>query len=205
MPRIERPSPYVWVSWIKGLLAKTDKCVWAAWLKAHYKYDKAPDTFDLSAWKKKHDELVGVIRSTMASDGWAVSLEEENSFRIEGQDATLSGKPDIVGRRDNVARIVDAKTGRPRVSDEWQVHIYGYARRIIEPELSVETALNYGSGDVDVIPPRNAASRITKVVRMVGSDSEPERTPSFRECRFCDIAECPDRVKGGPDRGRGAW
>ena len=40
-----------------------------------------------------------------------------------------------------------------------------------------------------------AKDLVVKWIQRVGADEEPVRTPSWAECRYCDIADCPDRAE----------
>ena len=61
-------------------------------------------------------------------------MENQNSFRLRGQSATLAGKPDLlVLQRDRVL-IVDVKSGREQPWHHYQVMIYMYALPRALPE-----------------------------------------------------------------------
>ena len=44
--------------------------------------------------------------------GYTVYVENQNSFRLRGRQATLGGKPDLIAVKNADAVIIDAKTGR---------------------------------------------------------------------------------------------
>src|SRR4051794_32131041 len=132
-----RTTPYLWVTWISGLLSGDKSCEWAAWFKAHNissSYAKQPSDFDTAAWKINHTALLAPVRDEFRADGYEVTVEDQNSFQLDGKAGTLAGKPDIVAMKGNAAVIVDTKTGQPRASDIAQVMVYMWALRLARPE-----------------------------------------------------------------------
>lgn len=65
----KRPKPYVWASWITKLLAGESQCAWAAWFRAHHRYDKLPRDADLAAWTSGHTAMVGERSRVLTEDG----------------------------------------------------------------------------------------------------------------------------------------
>lgn len=193
-----RSAPYAWVTWLTGLIAGEDHCAWAAWLKAHYQYRRRPsDNPDaLSRWMATHDALVMARVNTLTVDGWAVSVEDQNALTVHGEAATIGGKPDIVAARDDRLLIVDAKGGRAKHKYIWQVRVYLALLPLQWPERCAGKQLvghvEYPDEIVDVTLAPGDAQRIYETIKMVGGP-EPPTTPSARGCKYCDIAECPDR------------
>jgi hypothetical protein len=188
-------KPYVWVTWITPYLAGIDRCAWKPWAKARYRYDKTSSDFDFAAWTKQHDAMVQRRKVSLEGDGYVTRVE--TPFQLEGARATLSGKTDLVGLKGNVGRVIDAKTGRATDKDHWQVLVYLFALPLTWLKDHVLTGeVEYESGLVPVlsVSTRERDARIAEVMKMVGGDVEPERTPSESECRYCDIAACPDRA-----------
>ena len=106
MAETRRGKPYVWVTWITKLLGGQQQCAWASWFKARFKYEKLEEgSFDSAAWSARHAELVRRRAAELGEEGWAVTLENENGFKLEGRSGVLSGKPDIVARRDAAVRV----------------------------------------------------------------------------------------------------
>jgi hypothetical protein len=191
------------VTWVSGVLAGDRQCQWAPWFRAHFRYDKADaGSFDLAAWTADHTVLVSTRAAELTREGWLVSFENDNAFRLHGQTVTLSGKPDILARRDNEALVVDAKTGKQRHSDWWQVLIYLMALPRTFPDLAhvrLRGEVCYRQHRIAIEPEElNVARReqIYDVLRMVGHADPPERTASPNECGLCDItaADCPAKV-----------
>lgn len=198
-----RPRPYIWVSWLTGLLAGVDKCTWKVWKKAHFRYAKIPGDgqFDLQEWTRQHDAMVQSRASKLRNQGYKVTVEESNAFKIEGKKATLAGKADVIAVKEEEKRalITDQKSGRASDAHKWQVLIYilAFSRLrlkgfIIDGEVEYRGASEYITAE-QYTP--EVEKKIFDLIMVVGGDDEPPRVPSASECRFCDIATCPDRWK----------
>jgi hypothetical protein len=157
-PEWKNSKPYVWVTWIAGLIAGDDNCWWAAWFRAHHKFTKRDRDGDLDGYKRKHAAALRVYAAVLEGDGYTVYLEGMNEFKIEGRVAIISGKPDIVAvkklfrarpvrviepityeetdaiQQDEVydVVVVDVKTGKKRDKDRGQVLLYLFAYTIVE-------------------------------------------------------------------------
>jgi hypothetical protein len=198
MPTSPRSGlPYVWVTWLTSLLCGDAQCFYAPWFKSHFKYDKVPSDFSLAAWQVEHAALVQEAAERMKVDGWTVTLENQNAFRLTGKTAILAGKPDAIGRKGNRVRIVDCKTGQPSNRDWVQVCIYLIAVPLAwnRPGLVVEGEVVYKTHTVSIAheEPQQVRDRLFALLRRVGSDVRPDPVPSERECEWCDIAECAVR------------
>ncbi|RMD59515.1 hypothetical protein D6833_11325 [Candidatus Parcubacteria bacterium] len=204
---VPRPRPFVWVSWVAKLLAGETHCAWAAWFKAHYTYPKLPSDFDVAQWTASHTVLVREQVTALLAEGYQVHVEAQNHFTIPGKSGiVLSGKPDIVARREDQALVIDCKTGEPRLSDQLQVLIYLLVLPYTRPQyrsLTWAGRVQYRHMAVDM-----AASQIDEQFRavfrqtmhQVGGATALGRVPSDGECRWCDIGPevCPERVTTPP-------
>lgn len=236
---IPRPGlPYIWVTWITGLLAGDKSCKWAAWFKAHHvSYIKRPDSNagTLARWKGEHGAMLEERVNQLKEHGWTVYVEGENKFAVKGKAAILAGGPDIVAIKDlaagddllslaetraisldgvpsgppgptRLALVEDCKTGQPRDADVWQVLTYmlflpDTHDAVKGRELNGRVVYR-GGGEVEVpaaMADPAALNRVVGLVREVGAMVGPARVPSYGECRFCDIAECPSRVEQAPE------
>src|SRR6185295_17362145 len=178
MATTKRPGlPYVWVTWLTKILAGEGQCLYQPWLKAHFRYDKRPDTtFNLA--------------------GWVVTLERQNAFQLFGKSAILAGQPDIVAVRPGETLVVDGKTGQQRHSDLWQVLVYMVVLpRCRENLTNIRGEVCYKSHRVPVereeLTPARAEA-IYKLLRTIAGE-RLATTPSQKECGFCDVADCADR------------
>lgn len=199
--KARRGKPYVWVTWLTKLLAGEYKCWFAAWYKAHFKYEKIEDPERESFFAKYtaiHDKIVENRVERMRDDGWLVRVEDEGEFRLEGKLGTLAGKPDIVGIRDGIAVAIDGKSGKRRLSDHWQVLIYMLALPLTwlrgHTELHGEVQYRDGAEGVRELGDPERA-KISEAMKIVAGPDRPETSPSSFECGRCDIASCPDRHK----------
>lgn len=199
----QRRSPFVWPTWITGILSTDDSCRWAPWFKAQHTYDKRPDpnAFDLAQWKVDHAALCDARVQELRAHGWTVEVEAQNKFVLEGRACTLSGQPDIVAIRALDVLIIDGKTGARKAKDLWQVMIYMLAvpmAREFIASARVTGEVLYPDGRVEITAAQfdnEKRARILAMLAEVGSPTPPARVPSARECAFCDIAACPDRVE----------
>lgn len=209
-----RPGkPYVWVSWITGLISGDANCEWSSWVKAHFYYNEHPDAAgnDLSVWKAEHAALVRQRADELVAQGWKVRVEDQNKFSLKGRVAVLGGKPDIAATRRSLTNpgsalapnvdglIVDCKTGRPKESDYWQVITYmtmGPLAGILAgcAEIRGEVCYKDSKRLVSPLDAANGAPHVASRIEAVGQAHEPKRTPSASECRFCKVGECPERV-----------
>lgn len=199
-----RRKVYIWPTWISGLLAGDKHCQWAAWVRAHYYYEKREETErenTLSQWKAEHGRLVLQHSERLQAEGWTVRLEEQNKFNYHGKAATVGGCPDIVATKEGRARIDDGKTGKPRDSDFWQVALYGMLLPRVDEsitELVVSGNVIYKDRVRPITPAQivEAQSIIVEQIQRTAAPAPPPRTPSVSECAFCDVGNCPDRMSG---------
>ena len=197
-----RKEPYLWVTWITKLLAGEANCLWQAWFKAHYEnFDRQPRSGDLTTWTARHAELVRKRAAELQAQGYEVWLEEQNKFTLRGERVTLQGKADIVARKDADVVVVDCKTGKQRDSDRMQVFVY----MMVLPEthhackgLAVRGEVEYPDETVELDAlPHAVRMLIASMIGRVGQEAPLEKTPSFQECRFCDLTreDCPERIE----------
>ena len=198
---VPRRTPYVYVTWVTKLLAGEASCEFAAWFKAHYQHEKLPSDFNLAQWKAEHAELVRRTAETLRADGYRVSVEDQNAFRVlsERGGFYLAGKPDVIAVDDARVLIVDCKTGAPRESDIVQAQVYQtvLGRMPVYQGLRIEGRVQYREHTVDVPAALDAAflDRLRRIVTAVGSPQALPPVPSARECGWCDIgaADCAAR------------
>jgi len=201
MPTTPRTGlPYFWVTWVTSLLAGEACCEYAPWFRARHKYDKRPRDLNLSAWQLAHTALMEQTVGTLTADGWSVTREDQNAFRLTGTTAILAGKPDLVARKDREhVRVIDCKTGQPSTRDVVQVGIYLIVLPLVwqRPHLAVEGTLVYPTHTQAVTAAEAALirDRLFALLRKLGTQASapPPTVPSQRECDWCDIAACPDR------------
>jgi hypothetical protein len=173
------------------------------WFKARHKYTKLPDSTDradfFAQWTAKHDALVADRAERLRDQGYVVKVESDGEFKLRGSAADLAGKPDLVALRSDEVLVVDAKAGKKRASDHWQVLIYMMALPM--SWLKGTTAplrgeVEYPDGAERVRP--LGSKEIGEIAGLIkrSSDAEaPAASPSKMECRYCDIAACAFRYQ----------
>lgn len=195
-------KPYIWVTHLAKLLGG-QQCLWSAWFKAHFKYEKYEEqALDLVKWNRDHNALMARRRKVLEAEGWTVTTEDQNAFKLEGQAAVVAGKPDLVATKNGQVLVVDGKTGRQRESDIWQVLFYLYSIPKSRPDLKGDLVgeVEYKNGDVITVTPDALAGErmaaLVDLIQIVAADMPPKRTPSRPECRSCNIGprDCPERI-----------
>jgi hypothetical protein len=197
-------KPYIWATWLSGVLSGAQPCVWQSAFKSRFKYGKIPDpTFDAAAWAATHADFVRARADELSMERWQCRVEDENAFRIDGREAILAGKPDIVAYRPGEIRISDIKTGKKQDSHWWQVLVYLQAWPLWVPDqcespvvLSGEIA--YPDQIIDIAPQELTPARAAETWRMITTLAHYEGLapmPTELGCRYCDIpsTECPSR------------
>ena len=112
------------------LLIGENSCEWAVCFKAHHQnWTRVPSDFNQTEWMLNHTALLNERIANWEIGGYSVEAEGQNSFQLRGKAATLSGKPDLIVRREDgdEAVIIDGKTGHESPSHIVQVMIYLYA------------------------------------------------------------------------------
>lgn len=208
MPTTPRHGkPYIWVTYLSGLLGGK-QCLWAAWFKSRFKYDKYEvEAFDLASWSRDHNRMMRDRKVELEEAGWTVYTEGQNEFKLEVVTAVVAGKPDICATMPGHVLVVDGKTGRERDSDWWQVLLYLYALPKSRPDLVGDLVgeVHYKRGDkrVTVRPAELTQARLDDLltlIKTISGPTPPSRSPSRDECKRCNIgfADCPERFKERP-------
>lgn len=199
LPEEPREKPYVYPTWITKLLGGDSKCWYAPWYKAHFKYAKRKDRDAImDEYTVAHDKIVATRAAELKAAGYLVKVEKEGSFRINGAAGDVSGIPDVVGMKGDEALISEAKSGKPRASDHWQVLIYKLLlpKHWLKGFTKIRGEVVYREGEPIPVKPATAKENeaIGAAFRRVMGNTPPEAAPSGNECRFCDVARCAYRV-----------
>jgi hypothetical protein len=201
---VERPNPFIWVSWLSKLMAGEKQCEWASWFRSHYVWEKVPSGLDLAKWTADHAQLLRARKAELEAEGFTVYAEDQNSFTLVGETGIeVSGKPDLVAIRGQDAYVEDCKTGTPRHSDHFQVMVYMLALPHVEGPWKgrrIEGRIVYSTAVVDVPASKIDAGLkelFRKTVLTIGDHEPARRAPSWGECRYCDISkgDCPERIE----------
>lgn len=209
MADTRRRRPYVYCTWLTKLLSGESQCWFAAWYKTTHKYEKVSDDFpNRDEWLRKHDAITNRREAELLSEGWVTRKEDAAEFILTGSSADLAGKPDLVAMQGDRAIVVDAKSGKPRKADHWQVLIYQFALpltwlkgfrvagQIERPDNVREEVRPLGEAEKDAI---------VVAVRRASAPEPPAASPGPSECRFCEIKNCPHRYQKPTGDARGLW
>ena len=193
--------PAFWCTAIAKSLSGDQPCQLSTWIGGRAK-EKRPreDTGSLAIWKTNHTALLGKTVSRLTGDGWKCSVE--SFFRVTGQHAAISGKADCIAQQaDKRPLIVDVKSGAPKESDIIQVAIEMVMIPLAweSPSMIFDGKVIYKAHEVPVTQTQKAdlKPKIIALLKHLGTMPRPEASPSFCNCRFCDVpdSECPDRFK----------
>ncbi len=200
-------KPYIWVTWLAKALAG-GSCLYAPWFKAHFRYAKFEEEADkLPEWNREHTALMRARIAELEANGWTVTTEAQNDFKMEGSAAIVAGKPDAVATLGKHVLVIDGKTGRERESDFWQVFLYLYRwhHELNDPSLDLRGLVAYKSGaDRELqsrdLSPQNIGEMV-KLIKVIAGPDAPAKAPSRQECRRCNVGpkDCPQRVMADQD------
>ena len=198
-----RDFPYIWTTWLPRLLTGENSCEWAIWFKAHHEHwERVPSDFDQTQWLLNHTALLAEHKNEWAERGNTMYVENQNSFRLQGETAILAGKPDLIVMTGENALIIDVKTGREQPSHRAQVMIYQFAIPRALPQyedVRIAGEVVYPT-KTERVPVGALAGQfidqLGSLIRRLASDTQAQRVPSRGECSFCDIsaADCPQRI-----------
>ena len=209
MASLRNGNPYVWASWITRLITGEESCQWKLWFKSHHTYDKTPSDFDQVTWVTHHTTLLRSRAEELREEGYQVFLEDQNSFRLEGNNgAFLSGKPDIVAIKDRDVCVVDCKTGKEKPSDKTQVLIYMLLLPLSESHkdklrgTQIRGQIQYSHHRADLTVNQvddDFKKAFRNAMDVAALTDQPRKVPSFGECRYSDITakDCPQRIENG--------
>jgi len=209
-----RKVPNVWAKNLAKLLSGDNRCWYAAWMQANYwlpREDRTPeDQARMEGHMRAHDAITTRRAAELRADGWLVKVEDEGAFKVVGKRAELTGKPDIVGLRgtsgDQSTLIVDAKSGKRREGDAWQVLVYAFALPLSwlgDPGV-ITGEIAYSDANVPVRRLTTVDRReIVEGINRLSTPEPPEKTPGKYECGFCSLREtCPERFDEATQAGR---
>ena len=197
-PRSGLPS--FWSTHIAKVLVGDQPCLLQPWLQGRFEFPKETNP-SMANWKANHSRLLQDQVRKFKEQGWKCDVER--FFRVTGQRAVLSGKADLILRKqDSRPVIVDAKSGKPRDTDTAQVLIEMICIPLAwkAPEMVFDGLVVYDDGTQLAIHAREAdemAPKLFALLRQLGTMERPSPTPGRDACRYCDVpdSECGVRFK----------
>ena len=206
-----KTTPKAWLTWVAKYMAGETQCQFALWYRSHFYYEKQESRgFDLDNWIAAHNALLRDRKAALEALGMTVLIEEQNAFSLQGSSgAVVSGKPDLVAFTPDGEEfwVEDMKTGRPKTSDHMQVGLGMLLLPHTMPDkcrgLKARGNVVYKTAIVKVLPIDRQL--FTSTVAVLGGPDEPAKTPSYDECKYCDVACCKDRVTEKPKETSCDW
>lgn len=203
MLQARRNGVEVWVTAISGLLAGEDFCYYKAWTQSHY-WVRSTQEFDRAAWIADHAAMLRARVKVLLEEGFTCAIEKQNGFTLFGKTAKLSGKPDIIAHHPDskVVVVSDVKTGRAENKHLYQMYEYLIALPQLRPDFSGYTwrgELVYKDSrhDITFEEAQRAKPAIYAMVREMGFDMPPVKTPSEDECGKCSLStdDCSEKAR----------
>lgn len=196
-----RTQPFIYVTWLKNYLIGENLCRWSIWHRIYYHYEKAKSDFDNVKYQMRHTALLNQTQKQFISEGYEVLPELEVTVR--GSVAVLKGRIDLVALKSDKNLIVEVKTGTPRQSDKIQLMLYIWALPKSNHQrfrgARFDGLLVYENHEVE-ISALELDEEFLKHFSQFTADimsSEPDRKyPSPRECKWCTIADCDEKMNG---------
>lgn len=200
MPAQQRDKPYIWITWISGLIAGEKQCKWAAWHRTHFFFRKTPSDFDSVGHKIKHTALRDTLLRELEVKDCEILLEQ--NLKVDGRRATLSGSIDAMAWKEDKGVIFEIKSGRENAADKAQLMIYMWALKMAFKRfahIKWDGMLIYNEKRVSVpnveIDPRFACIMQDFITDLIQNEP-PRKYPSDRDCKFCNIQDCDERFGG---------
>lgn len=205
-----RSLPTVDVGSLAKILVGDRLCLWSVWFAAHHAdFDRVPSDFDGAAWRIAHTAMLRDAAEALNATYPTVRREYQNVLKVRRGNIIVSGRADLVGLDPEEVLVEDVKTGRSHAAAHVaQTKSYMVLAPLIQPVLAgrrIRGRVRYQDGFVEIDPldPDDPfISLFWDLVDRIGSDTPPERVPSFRECRYScpvTVADCPDRIEVDDD------
>ena len=193
------------ISMVAQTAAGDVNCPYRVWATSRFADGKLISSFDQTTYHADHATLRREHVADLCSKGCTIYEEEQNRFRIKGKTgAILSGKPDIIAVKGDTALIIDCKTGKVRRFHGYQVLLYMYVIRHLHKDHPAHACskiyglVHYQHDTIEIPAPatRLAPGMIRRHMANVLQQTPPTPTPSFNECRFCDLGPgiCSERI-----------
>lgn len=204
--------PEFWVTKLSALLVGEQSCRFASWIQGHYKIQKRERDGDIVSWKAKHTEMLNARVRQLQAEGWRCRVESQNFFKLKGNAAIVSGKPDIVaskvhldpkGVKRQLYLVSDLKSGAKLDKNTAQVTIYQNILPLAwgryDMELEGEVVYPDSIVPVTYTTALKMKEPLFRLIKELACATKPDATPSEKECLYCDVRkeDCPDRFGEG--------
>jgi hypothetical protein len=196
---VQRPAPFIWVSWLAKVMSGRVSCDWQYWFQTHHRLlSKHPSSFDAVSWQISHTRLLSEVKHEFLSAGLRPHIEFNLDFALPGVAAKVSGKADCLVVDGMDVLVLDCKTGTPHLSDRVQVMIYmcGLATYPQFATSRIRGNVVYRDERIEIpYVPAHFAGDLTYFANLLSAAAAPPRQPG-PECEFCSIAavDCPERI-----------
>lgn len=196
---VERPAPFIWVSWLAKVMSGRVSCEWQYWFQTRHKLlSRQPSSFDSVSWQIGHTRLLSEVRREVSARAVRPHLEFGLTFELPAVDAKISGKADCLIVDGSDVTVLDCKTGGAHQSDRVQVMIYMYGLSTY-PQFArsrIRGMVVYRDDRVEIpYLPEQFESDLIYFAQLLAAGDAPQREPG-PDCSFCNIAavDCPERI-----------
>jgi len=195
-PASRRKEPSVWVTWLAGVMSGDVDCLWRPWFLTQHELNKRNPTSDaLLGRLEQHDQLVQTLSARLSQQRVSVTSEVPLNATISPPGVKLSGSVDLAADDGEIA-LYEVKTGRARLSDQYQLLIYSYLWQRVHGVRAGKLILVYPDAEVLVGPlAPDFETRLIAALQTLAGSAPLRRVPGL-ECRYCPITsvDCIERV-----------
>lgn len=208
---LPREKNYTWATWVATPASGDRTCHYEGWFKTHMASTiKQNDNVQLRLWTAQHAGAVQDEKNKLQKAGYAVRVERQNKWKLQGATTTLAGQVDLIAEKPGECLIIEVKTGRPRNADIMQAGLYMWAHAKRNPKVLngrfdgrvvyatyPEHTTNIPWSVID----KSFEENIVRTINIFAAPESPEPEPSFQECRFCSLSvnECKARQDDDDD------
>jgi len=187
----------VWVTWLAGVMSGDVDCHWRPWFLTQHELNKTnPPSDSLRRRLKQHDQLVQTVSARLSQQRVVVSTEVPLHATISPPGVKLSGSVDIAADDGDIV-LYECKTGRVRLSDQYQLLIYSYLWQQVYGVRASRLVVVYPDAEKVVEPlATDFETRLITTLRGLAGPEPLSRVPGL-ECRYCPITrvDCIERLE----------
>lgn len=198
---IKRDEINIWVTSLAKLLSGDLICEFLPWFKARYKLAvEEPNDFRLTKYNIFHTNMLRQEKARLEAEGWTVLVEVPLKL-VYPNNIYVNGKVDLIGIKDGSNRgiIIDAKSGKPKSSDQTQLMVYslllGYSDERFK-DMLFDCEVIYKDHGTVAFKREEITDEIENIfaglVAKIGGDAVVA-TPGSWDCRYCDVC-CSEKI-----------